>query len=155
MLDLVYAYRVLLGKCASGVGLTVDEIDRLTRLEALFAAGEDDRRASDGRRFRREPVALTAVLRGGELHDAVTIAELTLGGVVCVGAPYVEVGALVDLAITDADAHRSYRFKGRVRWVGDDVDDDYRLGVELIGAPVMLRYSAPQTIDPSLAKLAA
>lgn len=155
MLDLVYEYRLLLGKCAAGTGLTLDEIDRMIRIEAFFEAGEDDRRASDGRRFRREPVSLTAVLRGGALHDAVTIGELTLGGVVCLGAPYAEVGALVDLAIAAPDAHRSYRFKGVVRWVGDDADDDYRLGIELVGAPVLIRYSAPQTIDPGLASLAA
>lgn len=155
MLELVHDYRVLLGKCTAGVGLGVEEIDRMTRLEALFAAGEDDRRASDGRRFRREQVSFAAVLRGGELHDAVTIADLTLGGLSCAGAPYVEVGAMVDLAITDADAHRCYRFKGCVRWVGDDEDDDYRLGIELVGAPVLLRYAAPPTIDPTLARLAA
>jgi hypothetical protein len=155
MLDLVYEYRLMLGKCASGVGLSLDEIERMTLLEAWFEAGEDDRRAAEGRRFRREPVCLTAVLRGGALHDAVTIAEITLGGLVCLGAPYAEVGALVDLAIADPDALRSYRFKGRVRWIGDDGELDYRLGIELVGAPVMIRYSAPQTIDPGLAKLAA
>jgi hypothetical protein len=155
MLDLVYEYRVLLGKCATGVGLSLDEIDAMTRIEAVFAAGEDDRRASDGRRFRREAVSLAAVIRGGALHDAVTVAELTLGGLVCLGAPYATVGAIIDVAIAAPDAHRSYRFKGRVRWVGDDTDDDYRLGVELIGAPVMIRYATAQTTDPGLARLAA
>ena len=155
MLDLVYQYRVLLGKCASGAGLTVDEIDQLTLLEATFAAGEDDLRAAEGRRFRRERVALTAVMRGGALHDAVTVSELAPGGLVLRGAPYVEAGTMVDLTIDDSDGHRSYRFKGRVQWVGDDVDDDFRLGVELTGAPVMIRYTAPQTIDPMLARLAA
>jgi hypothetical protein len=155
MLDLVYQYGVLLGKCVSGEGLDLDEIERMIDLEATFAAGEDDRRAAEGRRFRRERVSMPAVLRGGELHDAVTIAELTLGGLVCTAAPYAEVGAIVDLTIDDHDTRRSYRFKGRVAWVGDDADDDYRLGVELIGAPVMIRRSAPITIDPVLARLAA
>ena len=80
MLALVYEYRHLLGKCTAGVGVTVAEIERLTRLEAMFEPGEDDRRARDGRRFRREPVHLDGVVRGGALHDAVTISELTLGG---------------------------------------------------------------------------
>lgn len=154
MLALVYEYRHLLGKCTAGVGVTVAEIERLTRLEAMFEPGEDDRRARDGRRFRREPVHLDGVVRGGALHDAVTISELTLGGLVCVRAPWAEVGTVVDIAITDGDAHRSYRFKGVVRSVVDD-GDDYRLGIELVGAPVMVRYAAPQTIDPGLAKLAA
>ncbi len=157
MLDLVYQYRVLLGKCSSGAGLTMDEIERLTNLEATFVAGEDDRRAAEGRRFRRERVALRAVVRGGggDLHDSVTIAELTLGGLVCTGAPYAEAGTPIDIVIDDPVGHRSYRFKGRVQWVGDDADDDYRLGIELTGTPVMIRYSAPQTIDPVLARLAA
>lgn len=155
MLDLVYEYRLLIGKCSSGAGLTLDEIERLTNLEAAFAAGEDDRRAAEGRRFRRERVALTAVLRGGDLHDAVTVAELTLGGLVCLGAPYAEVGSIVDLAIDDDASHRTYRFKGRVAWIGDDADDDYRLGIELTGAPVVIRRSAPVALDPLLARVAA
>ncbi|HVV83117.1 MAG TPA: PilZ domain-containing protein [Kofleriaceae bacterium] len=155
MLDLVYEYRVLLGKCSSGAGLTMDEIERLTNLEAAFEAGEDDRRAHDGRKFRRERVSLPAVVRGGDLHDAVTVAELTLGGMVLHGAPYAETGAIIDLAIDDASAHRSYRFKGRVQWVGDDTNDDYRLGIELTGAPILIRYSGPTAIDLVLASLAA
>lgn len=151
MLDLVYRYRVLMGKCSSGAGLTLDEIELMTELEGMFEAGE----AADGRRFRRERVSLPGVLRGGELNDSITIAELTLGGLVCAGAPYAEVGAHVDVVIDDHATCRSYRFKGKVAWVGDDTDDDYRLGVELTGAPVMIRRSAPITIDPTLAKLAA
>ena len=149
MLDLVYQYRVLLGKCSSGAGLTMDEIERLTNLEATFVA--------EGRRTRRERVALRAVVRGGggDLHDSVTIAELTLGGLVCTGAPYAEAGTAIDIVVDDPVGHRSYRFKGRVQWVGDDADDDYRLGIELTGTPVMIRYSAPQTIDPVRARLAA
>lgn len=155
MLDLVYQYRVLLGKCASGAGLSLDEIERMTDLEAAFVAGEDDRRAAEGRRFRRERVSMAAVIRGGELHDSVTVSELTLGGLVCSGAPYADVGAMIDIVIDDAATCRSYRFKGKVAWIGDDADDDYRLGVELAGTPVMIRRSAPITIDPLLARLAA
>ena len=155
MLDLVYQYRVLLGKCSSGAGLTLDEIERMTSLEASFEAASLGGRTGDERRFRREPARLPAVLRGGELHDAVTVVELTLGGLVCAGAPFAEAGTVVDLVIDDAETCRSYRFKGRVVWVGDDVDDDYRLGVELVGAPVMIRRSAPLAIDPLLARLAA
>lgn len=155
MLDLVYQYRVLLGKCTSGAGLTLDEIERFTNLEAGFAAGEDDQRAAEGRRFRRERVTLRAVLRGGELHDSVTVSELAPGGLICRGTPYAEPGTMVDITIDDAETRRSYRFKGRVQWVGDDADDDFRLGIELTGTPVMLRYTAPQTIDPMLARLAA
>lgn len=154
MLDLVHEYRLLLGKCASGAGVSVDEIDRISELEAAFA-GDSDARGADGRRFRRTRVALPAVLRGGALHDAVTIAELTLGGLVVRAAPYAEVGAQVDLTIDDDAAGRSYRFKGVVRWVGDDVDDDFRLGIELVGAPVMLRHGARLPADPTLATLAA
>ena len=155
MLELVYRYRVLLGTCASGDGLSVDEIDELPELEAGFAAGADDLRAREGRRFRRERVALSAVLRGGALHDAVTVSELAPGGLICRGAPYAEAGTLIDLVIDDPAALRSYRFKGRVQWVGDDDDDDYRLGIELLGAAVMLHHGVPSVVDPMLARLAA
>lgn len=154
-LDLVYRYRVLMGKCDAGTGLTFDEIAQLTELEAAFAAGPDDQRAAEGRRHRRERVHLAAVLRGGDLHDAVTIAELSPGGLVCRGAPYAEAGAAVDLVIDDHTGRRSYRFKGRVQWISDDADDDYRLGIELTGTPVVIRYLDPAATEPLLARFAA
>ncbi len=154
-LDAIYEYRVLLGKCASGAGLDLDEIERFSELEAAFAAGPEDLRAAEGRKHRRQPVSMTAVLRGGDLHDAVTIAELAPGGMVCRAAPYAEIGATVDILIEDASSHRAYRFKARVQWVGDDVDDDYRLGLELTGTPVLIRYLVPTTVDPMLVRLAA
>lgn len=154
-LHLVYRYRVLMGKCASGAGLTFDEIAQLTELEAAFAAGPDDLRAAEGRRHRRERVHLPAVLRGGDLHDAVTVAELSPGGLVCRGAPYAEAGTIVDLVIDDHAARRSYRFKGQVQWVGDDADDDFRLGIELTGTPVMIRYLDQAATEPLAARIAA
>lgn len=154
-LDAVYQYRVLLGKCASGAGLSLDEIEQFSELEATFAAGPEDIRAAEGRRHRREPVAFSAVVRGGALHDAVTIAEIAPGGMVCHGAPYAEVGTILDILIEDAATHRAYRFKGRVQWIGDDADDDYRLGLELTGTPVLIRYLVPTTVDPMLVRLAA
>ena len=155
MIDLVYRYRVLLDACAAGDGLTIDEIDELNQVEARFAAGADDLRAREGRRFRREPVTLSAVLRGGALHDAVTVSELAPGGLVCRRAPYAAVGTLLDVVVDDPVARRSYRFKGRVQWVGDDTGGDHRLGVALLGGAVMTRHAVPSVIDPSLAYLAA
>src|SRR4051794_26863429 len=91
-LDRVYRYRVLIGQCAAGAGLSLDEIDELTALEASFAASDDDLRAAEGRRFRRERVDLSAVLRGGKLNDAVTVSELAPGGLVCRSAPFARPG---------------------------------------------------------------
>ena len=71
-LEDVYQYRLLIGKSASGAGLTIDEIDHLVELEARFAASEADQRAADGRRFSRQRVDLTGVMRGGKLNDTVT-----------------------------------------------------------------------------------
>jgi len=36
-----------------------------------------------GRRFRREPVKLTALLRGDRINDRVEVVEIGPGGVVC------------------------------------------------------------------------
>jgi hypothetical protein len=155
-LELVYQYRLLLGKCSSGAGLTYDEIDELTALEAAFAASDDDQRAAEGRRFRRERVDLSAVLRGGKLHDAVTVAELAPGGLVCRSAPWAETGDAVEIVIEDESRSLSYRFKARVSWLREEHEgDDYVLGLEFVGIPVLVRYGTPMTHDPLLARIAA
>lgn len=155
-LEHIYQYRLLIGKSASGAGLTIDEIDQLVALEALFAAGEEDQRARDGRRFRRQAVDLTAVLRGGKLHDSVTVSELAPGGLVCRSAPYAEPGDAVEIVIEDELACHSYRFKARVLWLREEHEgDDYVVGLELVGIPVMIHYGQKQTHEPLLARIAA
>lgn len=155
-LEHIYQYRLLVGKSAAGAGLTIDEIDRLVDLEARFAAPEDDLRARDGRRFSRRPVDLTGVLRGGKLNDSVTVSELAPGGVVCRSAPYAEPGDAVELVIEDEDACRSYRFKARVLWLREEHEgDDFVIGLELVGTPVMIHYGSKQAQEPIVTRIAA
>jgi hypothetical protein len=120
-LDRVYQYRLLLGKSASGAGLSFDEIEALTALEAAFA--ETAAPSVDGRRFRREAVTLPALVRGGKLNDAVTVADIGPGGMVCGAAPYAEVGDAVEIVIDDVELALTYRFKARVQWRREDGDD--------------------------------
>jgi hypothetical protein len=155
-LEHVYQYRLLVGKAASGAGLTIDEIDRLVELEALFAATEADRRAADGRRFSRQRVDMTGVLRGGKLNDTVTISELAPGGVVCRSAPYAEPGDAVELVVEDDETNRSYRFKAKVLWLREEHEgDDFVIGLELVGTPVMIHYGQRQTTEPLFTRIAA
>jgi hypothetical protein len=155
-LEHVYHYRLLIGKSASGAGLSLDEIEQLVELEALFAASDEDQRAHDGRRFRREEVDLCAVLRGGKLNDTVTVSELAPGGVVCRSTPYCEPGDAVELVIEDEDQCRSYRFKATVLWLREEHEgDDYVVGMELVGTPVMIHYGARQSHEPLFTRIAA
>ncbi|HTJ43044.1 MAG TPA: PilZ domain-containing protein [Kofleriaceae bacterium] len=142
-LDLVFRYRTLLGKCESGVGLDFDEIDALTQIEAAFASGEP---ARDGRKWKRIPVELSAMVRGGDLNDKVAVSELAPGGLVVHGAPYVDTGMQVEIVIDDIDLAMSYRFKARVQWMREDAGDDYQLGLELVGMPVLIHYG-PASAD--------
>ncbi|MBP8807763.1 MAG: PilZ domain-containing protein [Kofleriaceae bacterium] len=151
-LDRVYQYRLLLGKSASGAGLSFDEIEALTALEAAFA--ETAAPSVDGRRFRREAVTLPALVRGGKLNDAVTVADIGPGGMVCGAAPYAEVGDAVEIVIDDVELALTYRFKARVQWRRED-GDDYALGFAWTGTPVLLRHGHSLAADPTLAKLAA
>lgn len=151
-LDDVYQYRLLLGKCVSGAGLSFDDIETLTALEAAFAG--DVGPASDGRRFRREAVSLPAVVRGGKLHDAVQVADIGPGGMVCSGAPYAELGTAVEIVIDDVELGLTYRFRATVQWLRED-GDDYALGFAWTGTPVLLRHGNSLAADPVLAKIAA
>ena len=141
-LEHVYQYRLLIGKGASGAGLSIDEIEQLTELEALFAA--------------TERVDLTGVLRGGKLNDTVTISELAPGGVVCRSAPYAEPGDAVELVVEDTDTNCSYRFKAKVQWLREEHEgDDFVIGLELVGIPVMIHYGQRQTSEPLFTRIAA
>jgi len=135
LVEVVFQYRSLIGKCELGVGLAWDEIQRVTAIESAFEPTADDRRMKLGRRFRREQVKASAMLRGDRINDRVELIELGPGGAVVRNAPYVARGEYVELVIDDGD--RSYRFRAKGVWLKDD-NDDYRVGLELVGMPVCL-----------------
>ncbi|HEU0034155.1 MAG TPA: PilZ domain-containing protein [Kofleriaceae bacterium] len=139
LVEVIYRYRTLIGKCELGVGLELDEIDQVTTIEAQFAPTADDLRMRNGRKFRRESVRLTAVLRGDRIHDRVEVIELGPGGLVIRNAPYVARGEHVEVVVEDGD--RCYRFRARGVWLRDD-NDDYRVGLALVGTPVRLNKVA-------------
>jgi PilZ domain len=136
LVDAVYQYRTLIGKCELGVGLDWDEIERVTLIESAFEPTADDRRMKAGRRFRRESIRLSALMRGDRINDRVEVIEIGPGGAVVRNAPFVAHGEQVELVMDEGD--RSYRFRAQGVWMKDD-GDDYRIGLELIGMPVCLR----------------
>jgi len=142
-LELVYQYRQLAGKCET-CGLTMDEIDVMTTIEALFRNRRD---AAPPRRFAREPVDLHARLRGRGHTDHVHIDNLAPGGLVCSHAPYFERGDTIEVVINDPECALSYRFKAVVSWVRDDRGDDFELGAQFVGQPVLLRYARADSVD--------
>ncbi len=135
-LELVYQYRQLAGKCEQS-GLSMEEIHVMNAIESIFA---DRSSAKAKRQFGREPVSLTATLRGRKGADAVSIDNLAPGGLVCVRAPYFDEGETVEVVIDDAQCNLSYRFKAIVTWLDDDVEGDYILGLQFVGTPVLLRF---------------
>jgi hypothetical protein len=139
VVDVVFQYRTLIGKCELGVGLDWDEIEQVTAIESAFEPTSDDRRMKAGRRFRREAITLTAVMRGDRINDRVEVVEIGPGGVVVRSAPFVAQGEQVEIVMQNGD--NSYRFRAQGVWMTDD-GDDYRLGLELIGMPVCLHTVA-------------
>ena len=129
MVETIFQYRTLVGKCELGCGLEWEEIDQLAIIEQLFAP----ERA--GRRSRRRKVQLSGLLRGDRINDRVEILELGPGGLACRNAPFIARGELVEIVIDDAD--RSYRFSAEGVWLKDD-GDDYRVGLRFVGMPVCL-----------------
>src|ERR1051326_2462692 len=139
LVEVVFQYRTLMGKCELGVGLDWDEIEQVTAIESAFEPTSDDRRMKAGRRFRREPVKLSAILRGDRINDQVDVVEIGPGGFVVRNAPFVASGEHVEIVITDGD--NSYRFGAEGVWLKDD-GDDYRVGLALVGMPVCLHTVA-------------
>lgn len=135
LVDVVFQYRSLVGKCELGIGLDWDEIEQVTKIESAFEPTADDRRMKTGRRFRREAVQMTGLLRGDRINDRVELIELGPSGAVIRNAPYVARGELVELVVESGDL--SYRFRARGVWLKED-GDDYRVGMVLVGLPVCL-----------------
>lgn len=139
VVEVVFRYRSLIGKCDLGVGLDWDEIEDVTAIESAFEPTRDDRRMKRGRRFRREQVSYSALLRGDRINDRVELIELGPGGAVVRNAPFVASGEHVELVLELGD--RSYRFSAKGIWLKDD-GDDYRVGLALVGMPICLRSVA-------------
>jgi hypothetical protein len=141
-LELVYRYRQLAGKC-DVCGLSMEEIDLMNTIESLFAE-----RGSQPRKFTREDVDLPATLRGRGNADPVRIENLAPGGLVCQRAPYLDEDEIVEVVIDDAECGLSYRFKARVTWIREDhTSDDYTMGLQFLGQPVLLRFSQARADD--------
>ena len=140
LVEVVYQYRALLGKCELGLGLDWDEIELVTMIEAAFAPSRDDRRMKTGRKFRRERVHLPAMIRGDRINDRIEIVELGPGGLVARNAPFIAHGERVEIVIEIGE--RSYRFAADGVWMKDD-GSDYRIGLQLVGIPVCLHRGTP------------
>jgi hypothetical protein len=139
LVEIVFQYRTLLGKCELGVGLEWEEIEQLTAIEAAFAPASDDRRTKHGRRFRREATEITALMRGDRINDRVDVVEVGPGGLVVRHAPFVARGEHVEIQVDVGET--SYRFCAQGVWMKDD-GDDYKVGLALVGMPVCLRNVA-------------
>ena len=130
LLETIFQYRTLIGKCELGCGLEIDEIDVVTRIEDTFASAR-----KDGRKFRRQVVEMTGILRGDQINDRVDVIEMGPGGFVCRHAPFIARGEIVEVVLEEGD--HSYRFSARGVWLRDD-GDDYRVGLAFVGMPVCL-----------------
>lgn len=134
MVETVFQYRTLIGKCELGCGLEWDEIEAIAQIEHTFAADRHD-----GRRFRRQVVEIGGVLRGDQINDPVAVVELGPGGLVCRHAPFIARGEQVEIVIDDGEY--CYRFSAVGKWLRDD-GDDYKVGLQFVGMPVRLHKVA-------------
>ncbi|CAN5889174.1 hypothetical protein BH11MYX2_BH11MYX2_40680 [soil metagenome] len=134
VVETIFQYRTLMGKCELGCGLDWDEIQAVCDIEHELV--RDD--GKSGRRYKRVPVALEGILRGDRINDRVAIVELGPGGLICRGAPFVAQGELVELVLNVGD--HSYRFRAIGKWLKDD-GDDYKVGLQFVGVPLCLNIA--------------
>jgi hypothetical protein len=141
LVDTVFKYRTLIGKCDLGVGLEWDEIDAMGGIEHAFASN-----SGDGRRFRRQSIELTAMMRGDQINDRVQLIEMGPGGCVVTNAPFIAAGELVEIIIDHNED--SYRFVARGVWMRED-GADYRVGLRFVGMPVLVHkvQISPHKLD--------
>jgi len=130
LLETVFDYRPLIGKSDLGFGLEWDETDLVGRIEHAYASS-----TGDGRRYKRTPVELVAMMRGNQINDRVDVIEMGPGGLVCTNAPFVARDELVEIVIDQGEDQ--YRFVARGVWLRDD-GNDYRVGLRFVGMPVRL-----------------
>jgi len=145
LVNAVYQYRTLIGKSDLGCGLSWDEIDRVTDLEARFAPDENHNHTT--RRYRREETSLEARIRGNRINDPIEVSELGPGGLICCNAPYVARGEQVEVVIEEGEF--SYRFRATGVWLRDD-GDDYRIGLAFVGMPVCLHKTQVSHHEPDM-----
>jgi hypothetical protein len=134
LVETVFEYRTLLGKCDLGCGLDWDEIEAVGRIEHAFATSQ-----GDVRRYRRQEVDLEGVVRGDQINDAIAVVELGPGGLIIRHAPFIARGEQVEIVIEDGEY--SYRFRAIGKWLKDD-GEDYKVGLAFIGMPVRLHKVA-------------
>ena len=143
LVETIFQYRTLIGKCELGCGLDWDEIEQVTVIEHAFVAD----RGKSGRRFRRDKVSLRAVVRGDRINDRVEITEVGPGGLVCNSAPFIARGEMVEVVVNIGD--RSYRFRAIGKWLKDD-GDDYQVGMAFVGVPICLNLAQVSAHEPDL-----
>ncbi len=134
MIETIFQYRTLIGKCELGVGLDWDEIEQVTVIEHAFVRD----RGPSGRRYARQAVEFRGILRGDRINDRVDIVELGPGGVVCRRAPFIARGEVVEVVMNVEG--KSYRFRAIGKWLKDD-GDDYQVGLAFIGVPICLNIA--------------
>jgi hypothetical protein len=149
-LELVYEYRHLMGKCRTGAGLTLEEIEAVEAIEGLFA--RESSRFGDGGAGLTD--RLSAILRGGrrELWEKVELLAAHLDSLELRVSTFMEVGATIELQVEDDELRLSYRFKGRVASFGDQDGPvpgaGHRVVLELIGLPLLVRRG-PRSPKPA------
>lgn len=130
LLEEVYRYRAIRGRCEAGSEVTMEEIQELEAVE---------------RELTQTTIEMPALLRTRRFCDPIRVVGIGPTGFVLAGSPWVEVDDIVEIAVDTDDA--SYRFKGRVTWLAEDPHGDLDVSLAFVGVPLLLRRG-PRSTNP-------
>lgn len=137
----VYKLRLLQQKLAKGHGLNMEDVHEFEALEREL----EDRTL--GRKYRRELVGISALVRRPGQDALVQVIDIGPGGMRLDQCPTLQAGDQFELHLRESDK-RSFRFQAQVSWTREE-QGSCIAGVRFVGFPICINHGPPSESKPA------